>query len=162
MALSTYTNIAKSVVNNKVNRIDLPSMVTFIVTWRCNLRCFMCDVWKKTDHDDMTPEEAGAIFKQFPKLDTLRLTGGEPFLRRDFDALVGNILENVDPTVVHLTTAGVMYERIVNFARTFGSKKLHIGIDTTRFAAIEGFTINRSERSERLLNYASSTAFISE
>jgi molybdenum cofactor biosynthesis enzyme MoaA len=84
-------------------------MVTFIVTWRCNLRCFMCDVWKKTDHDDMTPAEAGAIFKQFPKLDTLRLTGGEPFLRRDFDDLVGSILDNVDPTVVHLTTAGVMW-----------------------------------------------------
>lgn len=157
MALSTYTNIAKSVVNNKLGRIELPSMVTFIVTWRCNLRCFMCDVWKKTDHDDMTPEEAGAIFKQFPKLDTLRLTGGEPFLRRDFDQLVGSILDNVDPAVVHLTTAGVMYDRIVNFAKTFGSKKLHIKVSIDgvgdRHDEIRGYRglYNKSLRTLRTL-----------
>lgn len=157
MALSTYTNIAKSVVNNKVGHIELPSMVTFIVTWRCNLRCFMCDVWKKTDHDDMTPAEAGAIFKQFPKLDTLRLTGGEPFLRRDFDQLVGSILDVVDPTVIHLTTAGVMYERIVDFAKTFGSKKLHIkmSIDAVgdRHDEIRGYRglYNKSMRTLRTL-----------
>lgn len=126
MALSTYSNIAKSIINNRLGRIELPSMVTFIVTWRCNLRCFMCDVWKKTDHDDMTPAEARAIFKQLPKLDSLRLTGGEPFIRRDFHELVGNILEVSDPTVLHITTAGVLYERIVEFAKAFGSKKLHI------------------------------------
>lgn len=157
MALSTYTNIGKSVVNNQLGRVDLPSMVTFIVTWRCNLRCFMCDVWKKTDHDDMTPEEAGAIFKQFPKLDTLRLTGGEPFLRRDFSQLVGTILENVEPTVIHITTAGVMYERITEFAKTFGSKKLHlkVSIDAVgdRHDEIRGYRglYNKSLRTLRTL-----------
>jgi MoaA/NifB/PqqE/SkfB family radical SAM enzyme len=126
MALSTYTNIAKAIVNNKLGRVELPSMVTYIVTWRCNLRCFMCDVWKKTDHDDMTPAEAREIFRQIPKLDSLRLTGGEPFLRRDFQELVKAILEVSDPTVVHITTAGVLYERIVKFAEELGSRKLHL------------------------------------
>ncbi|GIL15338.1 MAG: hypothetical protein BroJett039_05110 [Chloroflexota bacterium] len=128
MALSTYSNIATSILDNRVGRITLPSMVTFIVTWRCNLRCFMCDVWKKTDHDDMTPAEAAAIFKQIPKLDTLRLTGGEPFLRPDFDQLVGAILQVTDPTVVHITTAGVLYDRIIKFIKTHGSKKLHLKV----------------------------------
>src|SRR5919199_6110088 len=126
MPVSTYTNIAKSVINNKLGRVELPSMVTYIVTWRCNLRCFMCDVWKKTDHDDMSPDEARAIFKQMPKLDTLRLTGGEPFLRRDFQVLVQKLLEVTDPTVIHITTAGVMYERIVEFVKAVGSPKLHL------------------------------------
>lgn len=126
MAISTYTNIAKSVVNNKLGRVELPSMVTFIVTWRCNLRCFMCDVWKKTDHDDMTPGEAKQIFRQLPHLDTLRLTGGEPFIRRDFTELTSAILEVSDPTVLHVTTAGIMYERILEFVQAVGSKKLHI------------------------------------
>ena len=128
MALSTYSNIATSILNNRAGRLTLPSMVTFIVTWRCNLRCFMCDVWKKTDHDDMTPAEAAAIFKQIPKLDTLRLTGGEPFLRPDFEQLVGAILQVTDPTVVHITTAGVLYDRIIKFIKTHGSKKLHLKV----------------------------------
>lgn len=132
-------------------------MVTFIVTWRCNLRCFMCDVWKKTDHDDMSPDEARAIFKQMPRLDTLRLTGGEPFLRRDFQQLVGAILEVTEPTVLHLTTAGVMYERIVEFARTFGSKKLHLKVSVDavgdRHDEIRGYRglYNKSLRTLRTL-----------
>ena len=105
MAFATYANIAKAVINNKIGRVELPNMCTFIVTWRCNLRCFMCDVWKKTDHDDMTPDEAKAIFNQMPKLDSLRLTGGEPFLRRDFQELVERMLEVSEPTVLLLDAA---------------------------------------------------------
>ncbi len=126
MALSTYGNIVKSVVNNRLGIIQDPSMVTFIVTWRCNLRCFMCDVWKKTDHDDMAPDEAKAIFKQLPHLDSLRLTGGEPFLRRDLLQLVQGVLEVSNPTILHITTAGVLYERIVEFVKAVGSPKLHL------------------------------------
>ncbi len=66
MALATYLNIAKAIVNNKAGRVQLPDMCTFIVTWRCNLRCFMCDVWKKTDHDDMTLDEIRAVLLDAP------------------------------------------------------------------------------------------------
>ncbi|MBI5034117.1 MAG: radical SAM protein [Chloroflexi bacterium] len=126
MALSTYANIAKAIVNNKSGRVELPNMATFIVTWRCNLRCFMCDVWKKTDHDDMTVDEIRDIFKQIPHLDSLRITGGEPFLRRDLTEITRAIIEENNPSVVHVTTAGVMTERILEYAKAVGSKKLHL------------------------------------
>lgn len=157
MSFATYSNIAKSIVDNKRGHVGLPSMVTFIVTWRCNLRCFMCDVWKKTDHDDMSPDEAKSIFRQLPKLDTLRLTGGEPFLRRDFQDLVQRILEATDPTVLHVTTAGVMYERIVEFVKAVGSPKLHLkmSIDAVgdRHDEIRGYRglYNKSLRTLRTL-----------
>ncbi|CAG0947143.1 GTP 3',8-cyclase [Anaerolineae bacterium] len=126
MALGTYVNIAKAVVNNKIGRVELPNMCTFIVTWRCNLRCFMCDVWKKTEHDDMSVDEIRAIFKQIPHLDSLRITGGEPFLRRDLTELTRAIIEENNPTIVHVTTAGVMTERIVEYVKAVGSPKLHM------------------------------------
>ena len=126
MALGTYVNIAKAIVNNKTGHVDLPNMATFIVTWRCNLRCFMCDVWKKTDHDDMSVDEIRNVFKQIPHLDSLRITGGEPFLRRDLTELTQAIIEENNPTVVHVTTAGVMTERILQYAQAVGSKKLHL------------------------------------
>lgn len=128
MALGTYLNIATSIVNNKLDRVTLPSMCTFIVTWRCNLRCFMCDVWKKTDHDDMTVDEIRGVFKQIPQLDSIRLTGGEPFLRHDMTELTQAILEETNPAVIHLTTAGVMTKRILDYAEAVGSPKLHFKI----------------------------------
>ncbi len=126
MALGTYVNIAQAVVNNKIGRVELPNMATFIVTWRCNLRCFMCDVWKKTDHDDMSVDEIRRVFRQIPHLDSLRITGGEPFLRRDLAAITRAIIEETNPSVVHVTTAGVMTERILEYAKAVGSKKLHL------------------------------------
>ena len=126
MALATYANIVKAVMNNKIGRVELPNMCTFIVTWRCNLRCFMCDVWKKTDHDDMSVDEIRHIFKQIPRLDSLRITGGEPFLRRDLTEITRAIIEENNPSVVHVTTAGVMTERILEYAKAVGSKKLHL------------------------------------
>ncbi len=125
MPLSTYTNIATSIINNKLDRVTLPSMCTFIVTWRCNLRCFMCDVWKKTDHDDMSVDEIRHVFKQIPHLDSIRLTGGEPFLRHDMIELTQAILEETNPAIVHVTTAGVMTKRILEYAQAVGSPKLH-------------------------------------
>lgn len=126
MALSTYVNIAQAIFNNKTGRVQLPNMCTFIVTWRCNLRCFMCDVWKKTDHDDMTLDEIRAVFRQIPHLDSLRITGGEPFLRRDLADITRAILEETNPSVIHVTTAGVLTERILEYAQAVGSHKLHL------------------------------------
>lgn len=126
MAIKTYLNIARAVVNNKIGRVELPNMCTFIVTWRCNLRCFMCDVWKKKDHDDMNADEIRRVFAQIPHLDSLRLTGGEPFLRQDLTAITRAIIETNNPTVIHVTTAGVMTERIVEYVKAVGSKKLHL------------------------------------
>lgn len=126
MSLATYVHIAQAIVNNKLGRVELPNMCTFIVTWRCNLRCFMCDVWKKKDHDDMNVDEIRRIFAQIPHLDSLRITGGEPFLRRDLTEITRAIIETNNPTVIHVTTAGVMTERIVEYVQAVGSKKLHL------------------------------------
>lgn len=126
MALATYVNIAKAVVNHKIGRVALPNMCTFIVTWRCNLRCFMCDVWKKTDHDEMNVDEIRRVFNQVPHLDSLRITGGEPFLRRDLADITRAIVEENNPTVVHVTTAGILTERILEYVKAVGSPRLHL------------------------------------
>ncbi len=135
MALATYVNIAKSVVNNKIGRVALPNMCTFIVTWRCNLRCFMCDVWKKTDHDDMSVDEIRSVFQQIPHLDSLRITGGEPFLRRDLTDITRAIVEENNPTVVHVTTAGILTERILKYVKAVGSPKLHLKLSIDAIGA---------------------------
>lgn len=126
MSLATYTNIAKAVVNNRIGRVELPNMCTFIVTWRCNLRCFMCDVWKKQRHDDMSLPEIREVFRQIPHLDSLRITGGEPFLRKDLTDITRAIVEVNNPSVIHVTTAGILTDRILEYARAVGSKRLHL------------------------------------
>ncbi|MFW6365899.1 MAG: radical SAM/SPASM domain-containing protein [Spirochaetota bacterium] len=90
-------------------------MLTYIVTFKCNARCIMCDSWKKTDHNDLSFDEILAIFKQMPRLDVVRLTGGEPFVRKDFPEIVDAARKILKPKLIHVTSNGFMNNNIVEF-----------------------------------------------
>ncbi len=76
------------------------------VTDRCNLRCLYCmpeDEYVWLPREDMLHfEEISALVDVFLSLgvDRLRLTGGEPLLRRDLPSLVSML--SVKPGLVDL------------------------------------------------------------
>ncbi|MBU6996837.1 MAG: radical SAM protein [Theionarchaea archaeon] len=75
-----------------------PYKVTYAVTYQCNARCKICNIWKKyvqvpqKKAEELTLPEIGAIFSQFD-LSWVSLTGGEPFLRDDLVDIVSAIEE---------------------------------------------------------------------
>ncbi len=84
------------------------------VTDRCNLRCAYCMpeddyVWLPRG-DVLHFEEISTLVDLFLQLgvDRLRLTGGEPLLRRDLPALVGMLSVKPGLTDLALTTNGVL------------------------------------------------------
>lgn len=105
----------RSLVRARRGRTDRPRLLTHIVTFTCNARCVMCDSWKKTSAGDLSLAEIDAIYAQLPRLDAVRLTGGEPFVRRDLPEIVRLATEHLDPAVLHITSNGFLSERIVRF-----------------------------------------------
>lgn len=91
-----------------------PRVLTHTVTFRCNARCVMCDSWRLPEQDELSLEEIERIYSQLPTLDVLRLTGGEPFLRKDLGAIVSLGVRRLDPRFVHVTTNGFLTGRIVD------------------------------------------------
>lgn len=67
----------------------------------------------------MTPEQVRGIFAKIGRLDVVRLSGGEPFLREDFAELAQAVDESSKPAVLHITTNGSFPERVEKFAREF-------------------------------------------
>ncbi|MBN1501600.1 MAG: radical SAM protein [Spirochaetes bacterium] len=96
------------------NRTVLPSMLTFITTFRCNAKCIMCDSWKKKQADDLNTQEIEKIFYQLPRMDFTRLSGGEPFIRNDIHDIYDMCVKILDSSAVHITTNGFLTEKIVN------------------------------------------------
>jgi len=92
-----------------------PRFLTYLVTFRCNARCVMCDCWKKPSPDELTLAEIEAIFAQLPRLDAVRLSGGEPFLRPDFPRIAALALERLQPRFLHVTTNGFLTRQVVEF-----------------------------------------------
>lgn len=103
------------ILRNRCRVANLPRYLTYIVTWKCNARCIMCDCWKKTSPDDLSIAEIEGIFHQLPRLDAVRLTGGEPFVRADFGEIARLVGTMLRPRFLHVTTNGFLTQRVVDF-----------------------------------------------
>jgi len=121
-------NILKTILKNRFGLISLPSFCTYIITWRCNCRCKMCDVWKKTSEEELKLDEIINIFKQL-RLDAVRITGGEPFLKEGLLEVVEAIQKYSKPEMIHITSNGILTERILSFFNKINNaRNIHIKI----------------------------------
>jgi MoaA/NifB/PqqE/SkfB family radical SAM enzyme len=112
-----------------------PRFLTYLVTFRCNARCVMCDSWRKPSANELTLSELAVVFEQLPRMDVVRLSGGEPFLRADLADIAQLAAEHLRPRVLHVTTNGFLTQRILRFCERRGrTPPLHllISLDGTK------------------------------
>ncbi len=118
------------------------------VTDRCNLRCAYCMpeqdyVWLPRE-DLLQFEEIDALVDVFVELgvDKVRLTGGEPLLRRDLPVLVKDLAAKPRIHDLALTTNGVLLADQAQALRDAGLHRLTVSLDTLhhdRFARLARF-----------------------
>src|SRR5262245_15116480 len=108
------------------------------VTDRCNLRCSYCMpeqdyVWLPRE-DILQFEEIETLVDVFTALgvDKVRLTGGEPLLRRDLPALVARLAARPPIRDLALTTNGVLLAGQAQALREAGLHRITVSLDTLR------------------------------
>lgn len=108
------------------------------VTDRCNLRCKYCMpeeeyAWLPRDNV-LTFEEMAAVTGYFTDLgvDKVRLTGGEPLLRRDLPRLVRLLFQNRQITDLALTTNGILLGDQAQDLFDAGVHRITVSLDTLR------------------------------
>jgi MoaA/NifB/PqqE/SkfB family radical SAM enzyme len=124
-----------SVAHNRVGAVPRPRWCTYLVTYRCNARCGMCDSWRLKPGTEMSVAEVTSVFSKLGKLDVVRLSGGEPFLRPDLIAIAETVRRASDPLVLHVTTNGSFPERAEAFVRALGPKRLRLMVSLDGLAA---------------------------
>lgn len=110
------------------------------VTDRCNFRCPYCmprEVFGPgyaflPDPQLMTAPEIIRIARAFRRLgvEKIRLTGGEPLLRRDLPEIIGALKQDVGLPEVALTTNGWLLARQVAALRAAGLDRLNVSVDS--------------------------------
>ncbi len=116
------------------------------VTDRCNLRCFYCmpeDGIDKKDHDDiLRDEEIISAVKAAVKLGLkkIRITGGEPLVRKGIYTLIKNIstIDGVEEVV--LTTNGLLLKGNVKRLKDAGVKRVNMSLDTLNETTYKNIT----------------------
>jgi len=122
------------------------------VTDRCNIRCFYCmpednPVYVRQS-DVLTFEEIERFTRVAASLGVkkVRLTGGEPLVRRGLDTLVRMLAGVPGITDIALTTNGVLLKEQAAALRAAGLERINVHIDSldrerfrqiTRFDALE-------------------------
>ncbi|MGH9317665.1 MAG: GTP 3',8-cyclase MoaA [Thermoanaerobaculia bacterium] len=118
------------------------------VTDRCNLRCDYCMpeqeyVWLPR-RDILDFEEIGTLVDVFADLgvEKVRLTGGEPLVRRDLATLVRILAEKPRLRDIALTTNGVLLAEQAAQLKDAGLHRITVSLDTLvpeRFRALTRF-----------------------
>lgn len=115
------------------------------VTDRCNLRCVYCmpeEGVEITEHDAILSfEEIMRVIKTGVKMGIkkIRLTGGEPLIRKGIEKLISQISAIPEIDDLALTTNGILLPQMALKLKKAGLKRVNISLDTLkpeRFAQV--------------------------
>lgn len=101
---------------------------------KCNLRCTYCmpadGIVLSPKASLMTADEIFGIAQTFAQngVDKIRLTGGEPLLRKDFPEIISK-LASLDISL-SITTNGILIDRHIDVLKQFKIKKINLSLDT--------------------------------
>ncbi|RLF61320.1 MAG: GTP 3',8-cyclase MoaA [Thermoplasmata archaeon] len=104
------------------------------ITERCNLNCFYChrEGVTKISKIELTPEEIERVVKISAKfgITRVKITGGEPLLRRDVVEIVERISSVEGIKDVSMTTNGILLENFAKKLKKAGLNRINISLDT--------------------------------
>ena len=112
------------------------SYLRLAVTDRCNLRCQYC---MPETGIDIVPRQELLTFKEMYRItrvlselgvNKVRLTGGEPFVRKDFISLVKSLSHNDRLDQINITTNGALVKDHISTLEKLKVKSINLSIDS--------------------------------
>ena len=89
----------------------IPLSMTILATHTCNLKCIHCSEWQPRK-EYLTTERLHILIDELKNEGTVKisLTGGEPLMTKDVDAILDHI--NNKNFITHLTSNGYLVPKI--------------------------------------------------
>lgn len=121
---------------------------------KCNLRCTYCmpadGIALSPKASLMTADEIFAIAQTFVQngVDKIRLTGGEPLLRKDFPEIVLKL--SALNTCLSITTNGILIDRHIAILKQANIKKINLSLDTLVSSKFHSITLRN--QFEKVIN----------
>jgi len=129
-----------------------PIYLIHFVTSKCMGRCLHCFYWREINRPEnvLSPSEVYRVACGLGPLLQLLLTGGEPYLREDFDDVVRAYYRARPPYNIAIATSGYFPDRTLDSAKAlledcpqsnfiFGAPIEGIGEENDHIRGVEGF-----------------------
>lgn len=98
---------------------------SIIVTYRCPMHCKMCNIWANPTNP--AEEFAPSLLEKLPRMHSVNITGGEPFIREDIEEIVKILRTKTDRIV--FSTSGWFSDRILALAKKYPDLGFRISIE---------------------------------
>jgi MoaA/NifB/PqqE/SkfB family radical SAM enzyme len=97
---------ARLMITNYRHNPSPPFLVLFINSI-CNMKCEHCFYWRNLNQrDDMTKDEIFALSRSLGRIENLNLSGGEPFLRKEFSDICRQFIRHNGVRQIYVPTNG--------------------------------------------------------
>lgn len=95
---------------------DLPSppFLVLFINSICNMKCEHCFYWTSLNQrDDLTRDEIFALSDSLGPIENLNLSGGEPFLRKEFGEICRKFIQTNGVKQIYVPTNGYFTDRTI-------------------------------------------------
>jgi len=111
--LARIARHARITLRNFQNSPSPPFLILFINS-TCNQKCDHCFYWRNLNRDDdLTMEEMISLSRSLGRIENLNLSGGEPFLRKEFAEICLQFIRHNQVRQIYVPTNAYFTERIV-------------------------------------------------
>lgn len=128
-----YLKILRTYFNYKINR-PTPAIITLRLSFRCNLKCYFCGLWRFPKVKELSLSQIKNIIDDMVELGIpyLNLTGGEPLLRSDIERIGEYSIKNGIFTTLNTHGTLITRTRAEQLVKNFNIIKVSLdGLEKT-------------------------------
>jgi MoaA/NifB/PqqE/SkfB family radical SAM enzyme len=112
-SLSRITRHSRITWRNRSLESGPPFLILFINSI-CNQKCDHCFYWRSLNSkDDLSRDEIFALSRSLGRIETLNLSGGEPFLRPEFGEICRQFIQHNKVRQIYVPTNGYFTDRTI-------------------------------------------------
>jgi MoaA/NifB/PqqE/SkfB family radical SAM enzyme len=114
--MKTADRIKRHMRIMRKNNEDLPSppFLILFINSICNMKCDHCFYWRSLNQkNDLTKEEIFALSQSLGKIENLNLSGGEPFIRKEFAEICRQFIRHNGVRQIYVPTNGYFTDKTV-------------------------------------------------
>lgn len=98
--------------------VPSPPFLILFINSLCNMKCEHCFYWQQLNkRDDLTLDEIVALSEELGPIENLNLSGGEPFLRKEFAVICRQFIRQNGVKEIYVPTNGYYTARTIKQVR---------------------------------------------
>ena len=102
------------ITRKNFERAPSPPFLILFINSTCNQKCQHCFYWRNLNrNDDLTMDEMVSLSRSLGRIENLNLSGGEPFLRKEFAKICLRFIRHNKVRQIYVPTNAYFTERIV-------------------------------------------------